>query len=130
MFKKIIVFLVITGLLGELWQWMNEWQLHEMPYQFIAGFYHFTFQEVIRFFPKIWNFIHYSSITPFENLNWILGFIVMLLALLFFYQCFYNFNTYMVKNGVSKKVYVGYFIPLISAATIYLASGFLGWLFQ
>ncbi|MGI2002077.1 hypothetical protein [Shewanella frigidimarina] len=130
MFKKFIFPLMALVAVGEFWQWLDKWQQHDMPYKLIAGFYHFTFQEVIRFFPKIWNGIENSSLTPYINLNWTLGLILMLMSIYFVAKMAIHIRQVLVIKGVLNKAYIAYLLPLAIAITFYFLSVFLSWLFM
>ncbi|MGK4306529.1 hypothetical protein ACSMFS_22315 [Shewanella xiamenensis] len=127
--KALFIVLVSVGICGEIWEWMDEWSLHETPYRYFAAFYHFTFQEFVRLYPSIWNAVHDSAITPYRNLNGVLGLVLMLAVLLLTFTWGMKGHKYLVEKQMHKTVYLGYLAPFVASCVIFVGSIATSWLF-
>ncbi|WP_088212952.1 hypothetical protein [Shewanella sp. Shew256] len=127
--KFLFLVLLSVGIFGEFWEWMDEWASHEAPYRYAAAFYHFTFQELLRVFPLIKNAVAGSGITPFQNLNWVLGIILMLVAIGGSIKGGVIAHRYLVDKQVHKKVYYGYLAPFALSCVLFMGSIATSWLF-
>lgn len=127
--KFLFMVLLAIGIFGEIWEWMDEWTLHESPYRYAAAFYHFTFQEIIRLYPSIWNAVHNSEVTPFRNLNGLLGLAVMLVAVWWSIKGGLVTHKYLVDKQIHKTVYFGYLAPFVLSGVLFLGGMATSWLF-
>lgn len=125
--------MVLGGLgFGVVWLWekISQWYLLEAPYNYISGFYFYTVVTPLKTFASVWNWLNYSGITQYPNLNLCIA-IAGIIAYFFIFVILVGFVSGLLEKIGIKKELQGTImtLPAIIAFLWFIGAFVFSWLF-
>ncbi|EME57377.1 hypothetical protein G347_08596, partial [Acinetobacter baumannii MSP4-16] len=122
----LIFFFGVCYLISQIWNAIENWQLYEAPAKYVLFIYHYMVYEPLAFGKTINDFLIVNTLTPFDNLNFVIkwAFVILYYFGLF---CVYLKYVSFLKNVGYKKYR---FLILLSPAILLMVYYSIEWLFS
>lgn len=126
--------MVLGGLgFGMVWLWgkINQWYLLEAPYNYISGFYYYTVVGPLTTFAHVWNWLKYSGITHYPNLNLCIAIVGIVVYFFIFFALLGFISALLEKIGIKIDIQISIMIlPAVIAVLWFIGTFIFSWLFS
>lgn len=120
----LMLFFGICYLISHVWNAIENWHLYDAPAKYVLFIYHYMIYEPLAFGKTINDFLMVNTVTPFNNLNFVIKWISVIL---YYIGVFYIYLIYV--GFLEKKGYKKYrFLILLSPAIFLMVFYSIKWL--
>lgn len=122
----LILFFGVCYLISQVWNAIENWQLYEAPAKYVLFIYHYMIYEPLAFGKTINDFLIVNTLTPFDNLNFVIKWAFVILYYFGLFCVYLKYVSFLKIVGYKKYR----FLIILSPAIFLMVYYSIEWLFS
>lgn len=122
----LILFFGVCYLIAQVWNAIENWQLYEAPTKYVLFIYHYLIYEPLAFGKTIYDFLTVNTLTPFNNLNFVISWVFVIIYYLGLFWIYLKYVNLLKRIGYKQYR----FLILLSPAILLMIYYSIEWLFS